>query len=568
MQNNDRNSETAEIDEILEEVRRYRTGVTPSQEVKEQKEKSVNLMQDAEEVTIYTPKTKPQEKMVDISNAFIVYDDTEENDKNKKTKNVKSCKGAKKSKKKGVLFTVASVVLALVLCMGFCGFTFLGELKYADNVYVNDICIGGMNHEEAQKILSKEEAKIAKNIKVNVTAGEKSTTINGEDLTYTFNTEKVLQQAKLYSKHNPFAKGERKFTIAIEVDNNCLKKVSQKVATDLNQKPIDAKVTKFYSSKKGADRFTFEEAKSGMEINKEVFENQFETFFSNGKVSGDIEAATTSTESACTKEYLLKNIKELSSYTTTANAVGSENSNSNMKLAASMCNNSIINPGEVWSFNECTGDSTLESRGFKAANIYVNGELTKGVGGGICQTSSTIYNAGLYCGLDVVERLPHAYPSTYVPVGLDATIDYGNIDLKLINNFDYQIFMECYMDGLEVVCKLYGLENPNFDEVKLTSQATSSSTASATRTFYKNGKKVSGDKVPYEELPSSNYISIDGSSSGGSSSDTYSQYEDTPAIPQIPDDPQLETEPEYEPESQPETVPEADLDTEVDTDII
>ena len=73
--------------------------------------------------------------------------------------------------------------------------------------------------------------------------------------------------------------------------------------------------------------------------------------------------------------------------------------------------------------------------------------------------------------------MPQLCPSSYCPIGLDATIDYGNIDLKLKNTFDYQLFMECYMEGVNVVCKIYGLENPDFDEVKVTSSRTSGNSA-------------------------------------------------------------------------------------------
>lgn len=557
-------SQTADIDKILEEVRQYRTQTSSVNNIRP---KTVNCSINKNHLnntSVVYQKTKPQEKMVDISNGFVVYSEAEKSNKNQKTeitkntKNTKDNKSTKKSKKTGAVISAVLAALVLVFTAGFCAFSFMGEFEYANNVYVNDVCIGGMNKKEAQEVLAKEERKLADKINVNVTAGEKSTTITGDDVECTFNTDEVLQQAKEYTKHNPFPIGKRKFTLAMQVSKDSLKDISEKVATDLRQDAVGAKVTQFDSSKSGADRFTFEDGKSRLEVNKEVFENQFETFISSGKISGDIEAATNSTESEFTKEYLLKNIKELSSYTTTANATGSENSNSNMKLAASMCDNSIINPGEVWSFNECTGDSTLESNGFKPANVYVNGKLTTGVGGGICQTSSTIYNASLYCGLDVEERLPHAYPSTYVPVGLDATIDYGNIDLKLKNNFDYQIFMECYMDGLEVVCKLYGLENELFDEVEVTSSVTSSSTASASRTFYKNGEKVTGDDIPAEELPSSSYINVDGSS-GGSSTVSQAEPEDIPET-------STESE-ESEPESQPQPETYFESDTEIDSEI-
>ncbi len=478
---------------------------------------------------------KPIEELVDISNGYVNYD-------------TDSLKKRKKNRKRKAVVSAILVTL-FVFCAGFCAFTFLGEFKYAKNVYVNDVCIGGMNKEEARKVLNKEEDKLANSINISISAGDNTTTITKEDIDCTFDTDRILQQAEIYSKSVFFPKDEKRYTISADVDNESIKAVSEKVASDLKQEPADAKVTQFDSSKKGADRFTFEDEKVGTEINIDNLENQLDEFISSGKLSGDITAQTTATNPQYTKEHLVNNIKELSSYSTTA--TGSENSRSNMNLAATMCNNSIIDPDEVWSFNTCTGDSSLESNGYAPAPVYVNGELDTGIGGGICQTSSTIYNAGLYCGLNVQERLPHAEPSKYVPIGLDATIDYGNIDLKLQNTFDYQLFMECYMEGDTVVCKFYGLENPDFDEVEVTSKITSSSTATASRTFYKNGKRVTGASLPDEELPSSSYNSNSISESYDTSNDTHLEEEDTPETTE-----EQEVEPEYESESEEEATPE------------
>ena len=529
--NNKQNmSNTMEINAILEEAKRNRTQASaPQKSVRPQ-----NVQQRPQPKPRSKPVAKsrpqPQEEQVDIQSGFVVYDEAP--------------KGKKKKKSKaGVVVAVIAAVLVLVLGAGFCAYTFLGDFEYASNVYVNDICIGGMSEKEAEKVLADEEAKLANSININVTAADKSTTLTKDDVVCTFNTEDVLAQAKQYSEDTLIPSGEQRYYIAPKMNDEDLNKVVEKVAKDLNQEATNAKVTKFDSSKSGANRFTFEDEKTGVEINKDSFKNQFKSFVASGQVNGDIKAEAVSTEPKYTKEYLLANIKQLSSYKTTS--TNGANGNNNMKVSAKACNNSIINPGEIWSFNKCTGNSNLESNGYKVAGVLIQGQSAQGVGGGICQTSTTIYNAGLLVGLHVQERRPHAFPSSYCPIGLDATIDYGNIDLKLKNTFDYQLFMECYMEGVTVVCKIYGLENPYFDEVKVTSSRTSGSSAVASRTFYKDGKRVTGDHLPDEELPSSRYDTSGGSSSsnnnntntqapseGGSTTDP-----DTPDNPDNPDTP-------------------------------
>ena len=478
-------SETMELDAILEEVRRSHSQTIDSEKSFEQRyvnqiPQSSNRKPVNTSVKECGPAT--QEEFVDISNGFVINNDVKKGKKNKK---------GKKSK---MALAVIAAVFVFIAGAGFCAYTFLGNFTYARNVYVNDVCIGGMTEKEAQERLAQEEEKLLNDFNVKVTSADNETTLTKDDITFcTFDTDKVLRQARRYSKDNMFSSEKQEYHISMAVNDETLKAVSQKVATDLKQSAVDAKVTQFDSSKSGIDRFSFEDEKIGVEINKDGFEKQFASFLSSGKVSGEIPAESKNTEPKYTKEYLQNNIKELYSYSTTATSSASENSRENMKLAASMCNNSIINPGEIWSFNNCTGDSNLESNGYKVAGVLVNGQSAMGVGGGICQTSSTIYNAALYCGLHVQERRPHAVPSAYVPIGLDATIDYGNIDLKLKNTFDYQLFMECYMEDATVVCKIYGLENPDFDKVEVTSSSTSATTAVASRTFYKNGIRVTGE---------------------------------------------------------------------------
>ena len=534
-------SDTIEIDAILEEARLNRTQVFDPQNVVRTQNVQPTPLRAPQHIPVIENSPKPQHEQVDISNAFIIYDEQEDVKKNKK------------GKESGLKIAMVLAILVFIFSAGFCAYTFLGDSTYANNVYVNDICLGGMNEEEAKTVLANEEKKLSDSISINVTAADKTTTLTKDDIDCTFNTEKVLNQAKRYSKGHLFQRDEHRLFIEPKLSDENLDKVVEKVATDLNQEPVSAKVTQFDSSKSGTDRFVFEDEKIGVEINAKGFQKQLKSLFSEGKVSGNIDAESEKTEPKYSKEFLQNSIKELCSYSTIATAP--ENSRANMKLAATMCNNSIINPGEVWSFNQCTGDSNLESNGYKLAGVLVNGQSAMGVGGGICQTSSTIYNAALYCGLHVQERRPHAIPSTYVPVGLDATIDYGNIDLKLKNTFDYQLFMECYMEGSTVVCKIYGLENSDFDEVEVTSSMTSGTNAVAYRTFYKNGKRVTGPNFPDEDLPPSSYDSSGGSSqTSDTNPETQSPSESTPVTPEPTPIPIPTPKPQPEPEL-PETQP-------------
>lgn len=104
----------------------------------------------------------------------------------------------------------------------------------------------------------------------------------------------------------------------------------------------------------------------------------------------------------------------------------------NIARAARAIDGAVIEPGEVWSFNARVGPRTPE-RGYRLAPAYLERDLTHSVGGGICQVSSTLYNAAALGGLQIVERHPHLRQVSSVPPGRDATVWYGRADLRLAN---------------------------------------------------------------------------------------------------------------------------------------
>lgn len=144
----------------------------------------------------------------------------------------------------------------------------------------------------------------------------------------------------------------------------------------------------------------------------------------------------------------------LSSYSTTY-STGAVNRASNVALAARKVNGTIVKPGEVFSYNETIGDTTI-ANGYKVAPVFENGKTSEGVGGGICQVSSTLYSAVLYADLKVVERRNHSLTVAYLPKGQDATVSYGAIDFKFENNTPYPIKISAQTGGGTVTVSIIG----------------------------------------------------------------------------------------------------------------
>lgn len=152
-------------------------------------------------------------------------------------------------------------------------------------------------------------------------------------------------------------------------------------------------------------------------------------------------------------------IKEsMSLYSTNFNAKEA-NRTTNIRMAARKINGHIVYPGQVFSFNETVGPRDLE-HGFKEALEIVDGEFVPGIGGGVCQVSSTLYNAVLLANLRVIERVNHSKPLGYVEAGRDATVAYGIIDFKFANDTDGPVMIMAEVTGGKLDIGVFGRQRP------------------------------------------------------------------------------------------------------------
>lgn len=146
--------------------------------------------------------------------------------------------------------------------------------------------------------------------------------------------------------------------------------------------------------------------------------------------------------------------KELSTFSTEIKD-NSEGRLTNIQITCSLINDTIISPGDTFSFNDIVGQPTSE-RGYKEATIIIDGEHERGIGGGNCQVSSTLYNAILEIPfITVIERNEHGLPVTYVPKGQDAAVSFGSLDLKFRNDSDKEIRIVMTTDDENITAKIY-----------------------------------------------------------------------------------------------------------------
>lgn len=178
----------------------------------------------------------------------------------------------------------------------------------------------------------------------------------------------------------------------------------------------------------------------------------------------------------------------LSSFRTSFTSSNS-NRSTNIRLCSEKINGTVLMPGETFSFNQVVGKRTPEA-GFKPATAYSGGKVVQEYGGGICQVSSTLYNAVLYANLEITERTNHGYKPSYVDPGLDATVSWGDPDFKFTNNRDYPIRIVCDTSNKILNIYIYGLKRDTDYKVVLDAQYVS--TVNFKTVYQKDSSLASG----------------------------------------------------------------------------
>ena len=504
--------------------------------------------------------------------------------------------GSDGDKKKKIII-IASIAVAAVAALGVVGFGVFNaiqsqnkpvesdvpkEFTFAANTKVSGIDISSKNMKEAKALLENSKKSFITPLKLSVEVADATVELTQDNFEYTFNIDQVLQQIKADAESESGSKKD--YTVTATVTDDSVKKQANAICEEYNADAVNAYVTKFHPY--ADNRFEYAEAVDGRKVDGEDLLAQMKGSFTGGQNYTTIKAKTEATKAEVSVDFLKKNIKKLSTYETYSN--NTENGTSNMKVSLEACNGSIIDPGEQWSFNECTGDSNLESNGYKSANVISEGKVIQGIGGGICQSSSTIYNAAIRSNMKIVERYNHQWASYYVPTGLDATIDYPNLDLVLENTSGYQMFLECKLVDYTLYATFWGYQSPDYDEITVANQLgdTGGSTysVSAWRIYYKGGKKVGEEDLPgstYDSDQGVSFYSAEGdpgvvttnvdnltdtsTNNNNNSNETYNEpaqevyteapvvYEPDPVVTEAPEIPQIVTEtPYYEEPQQPD----------------
>ncbi len=373
---------------------------------------------------------------------------------------------------------------------------------FSDGIYIDSISLGGQTYAKARELALAECDSMIHDFTLTVKADDKSFDYTKTSFTWDNNIEDILKEAAEFNDAlEENSTEEKTFNITFEANKESVETVVSEIAAE-----VDVEAQNSTISTASGSKVSFTQEKVGYELDQEALVTAMtESLLSlakGEKETDELVATINEVQPDVVSSDLSGNIKLLSTFSTTT--YSTENAKHNMKTAMNLCNGSVIEPGETWSFSGCAGNTNSTENGYRAATVISNGEYTQGIGGGVCQACTTIYGAALRANLTIVERYNHRYPSSYVPIGQDATIAYPILDLKLRNDTDYPIYLNSSMSGGTLTATFYGWQDPSFDTIKISSWQTYSNDstygASAVRIFYKNGAEVRR-----ENLPSSTY---------------------------------------------------------------
>lgn len=331
--------------------------------------------------------------------------------------------------------------------------------KIYEGVTINGTPVGNLTKEQAVQLLDKDYNKGLQNKKIEVSYKEKdfSYVIEYKDLNARYDLDLAAKSAMEYGKDgNAFTRVFTKIALKNKPVNIQLKFLADdsRIKDDVKTiaKKIDEKAKNAKISYNGS--FVVTEGKNGLKVDQTKLEAELKKSINPENKEEKVEVPVTVEKPKITADALRQINTKLASFSTSFNA-GNANRVGNIRVSADSINGTVVMPGEVFSTNEAMGPR-VKSSGYSEAPTIVNGTLTPGLGGGVCQVSSTLYNAALQADLEIVERRAHSMRVSYLPASRDAVISGDYIDLKFKNNTGYPIYVGGYPSGTSVTMVIYG----------------------------------------------------------------------------------------------------------------
>ena len=395
-------------------------------------------------------------------------------------------------KQTAILVLVSALVIALGIA-GFIGGSKLldvkktldrGEDVFYPNIFVNDIPLEGRTLDEAAVVVSQQVGSLISSFKITLrTQDGRSWDITGEDLHMKYNVADQLDQlwaightGSSSDRYEQVKKLEEEPAMRYTPLSYDMSQISQILTQIKDEVDMPAVSAQRVDDKTKWPPFSYTDEVPGQTLDITGV-NQNIIDMVNKLESGVVDLVPVPVQATVTRAQLEGQIVKLSSFETTIGKSGNyvEAREANIRIGTEKFNHKIIKPGESVSFNKVTGKRNDPKNGYHMALEIAYGEYREGRGGGICQVSSTLYNAVVGAGLRVDKRVPHAIPSSYVDMGLDATVSDDRYDFVFTNTTNADIYIEAEVykgknNYYHPRFTIYGRPDPNGYTYKLVSE--------------------------------------------------------------------------------------------------
>lgn len=349
-------------------------------------------------------------------------------------------------KKRGIIISILSVII--VCLVGASGYAYYNSKSYDNLIFpgvkINGIDVGGKTQEEAKKVVNDKFINGINNININIDAKENKYSMSYSALDVKYDVNAAIKDAynfeknsNIFSKYIAIKKAKiHDIRMNFIYNDKPIKELVTKIKKEVDKAPINAKL-----SVNDESNIKILPEQKGIKVDEVKLEKIINTNIKNETGTDiNIKAPIIETEAKVTASKLKPINAQIASFQTDYSTSSDSRAN-NIQLATRTINGTVVMPGETFSFNGILGERT-EEKGYQAAPVIIDNKLDSGLGGGICQVSTTLYNAILRANIDATERSHHSLPSHYVSLGMDATVDYGNLDYKFKNTLKYPIYIE------------------------------------------------------------------------------------------------------------------------------
>ena len=338
-------------------------------------------------------------------------------------------------------------------------------------VYIDNVQVGGMTKGEAAEAVRKVHEDVSSSFDIVIAVGNENWHVNSERVPVSRNIEEVAEKAFASGRGNsaslagnaatPFeervsqASAMRSnpvtFATKQDYDHEALRALTDGIVNYVNRDPVNSTVHSFDFK---TQTFTFTDDRPGARIDPDDLYSRVAELLDDGVTKKELRIVPEKILAEVTKTELMNRFGLISAYTTTTTSDGKRNTN--IQLSAEAISGKTVLPGEIFSFNAATGERTA-AKGYQEAPAISGGQSKDEVGGGVCQTSSTLFNAVARADLEIIERNPHAWPSHYIEKGFDATVNWPGLDFKFKNNTEWPVFIIAGYSKRKVTVNIYGM---------------------------------------------------------------------------------------------------------------